>query len=45
MIELKQEKLLGLPSIPFEVGQTLIGHPDHKQLAEDINNGIVTSEN
>jgi len=39
MIELKQTKLAKIESLPFEVSKTLIGHPDHLKLAENINSG------
>ncbi len=44
IINLKQEKLSSVKTIPFEAGKTLIGHPDHLELVNNINNGVIPQE-
>ncbi len=40
MALLKREKVANIQMLPFEVSQTVIGHPDHIELAQAINDGI-----
>ena len=44
ILAFKDNKLKDYKILPFEVASTLVGHPEHKKIADAINNGETYTE-